>query len=167
MTKYKNGTGIKKEYYDDGQLKAVYRYFKGMLHCDDDKPSAITYFKNGEVRRVDFCKYNKFYRVEGPSSIRYYNNGQEKEILYIKNNTTLISRKNGPASQVYYKSGIKKRVLFLIDGNYHNENGTSVTYYNEHGSIVAEYYHLDNVEYKKIEWQVKLRKKKIVKINTK
>jgi len=162
------GVRIRKDYYDDGKIKGIYYLKDELLHRFNNKPAAIIYFKNGKVRRKDYCIENKYYREKGPVSLRYYNNGQVREKIYSKNSSTIFNRNIGPAYQLFYKNGIKKRIMFIIDGSYHNENGPAIITYDVNGKIDTEDYYLSGVLYEtKEKWQLKLRNKKIKKINEK
>lgn len=169
-----NDTGLWKDYYETGELKATYE-------CTNDKLNGemINYYKNGKIKSSDHIINNvsrgeyKFYNESGTllkdqfwgtpgESASYFNefhpNGQIKKIARYDKNGGLTEWKMYHSNGVIKLEGFCKggKLLYILsnkdsDGNdlekgtLTNGNGT-VNIYDDKGNLQETYTYLDGVK---------------------
>ncbi len=137
----------------------------------------ITYWDNDQKSTEEYYLNGKLHREDGPAYQYWHKNGQKKFELYYLNGN--YHREDGPAEQWWHNNGQKQSEIYYLNGKYHREDGPAVQWYNngqkmeergpgyhvwyENGQ--KERYYLNDKEYSRKEWLVKVRKLKLKKIN--
>mgnify|MGYP002507824257 CR=1 FL=1 len=103
------------------------------------------YYNNGKIRRKLYRNINdELHRENEPAWIEYYKNGNIKSIDYYINGVS--HREDGPAIIGYYENGEVRFKTYFINDKIHKEDGPANIYYNEDGSISDKNYYINGVD---------------------
>jgi len=118
----------------------------------------IWYNQNGTIESRHYYLDNKLHRKDGPAIIYYDNNGNIRTKTYYLNGVK--HRTDGPAIIKYYQNQICEE-LYYLNNELHRVDGPSVIWYRRVGKISREFYHLNNKQLTKEEFDKTLLKKKL------
>lgn len=95
---------------------------------DNILETSYEYYKNGNIRHVEYSKNCKRHREDGPAEIYYYENGNIHSEHYRINDT--LHRENGPALIQYYQNGDINYEYFLHGARVNLNKYTDINYEN-------------------------------------
>ena len=118
-----NGIPAYRKYYnnDNNSIMIEERYKDGIKFVENDKPSSVKYYKNGQKRREQWLIDNRLNRNKLPADIGYHDNGNIMYREWWVDNKR--HRANGnPAAIFYFENGNKERVEWWVDNKRHRDN---------------------------------------------
>lgn len=122
-----NNNGVKKTYYDNGNVKSTYVVRNGKRNGPVSE-----YYENGNIKMKSYAINGL---KDGPETT-YYQNGNIESSYVMKN-----GKMNGPICYYYENGNIYKKCSIKND----NLDGPFVMYY-ENGNIMQESFYVDGIE---------------------
>jgi antitoxin component YwqK of YwqJK toxin-antitoxin module len=101
---------IKKEYYDNGNIRCEQHYKWGKHHREDG-PAVICYDKNGNIYSEIYAFNGELHRGDGPAYIEYYENRDVKYKEYWLNESEITEQ------EWFSQLSIENKLRFFLGCN--------------------------------------------------